>query len=341
MQLNGKLIRNVRNVRAFWISFLGIIFGAVFVGLGIYFLISPDQGKTYEVATATITEIQSEIIADEENFYCIVSYIDKEGNSYSNVRLDAYNSSWAVGNEIEIRYNVNDSNDIKTNSSIYMVPIVFMVLGSISLIVGVCVFVKTIKSIKRKANKNIENVASDAPRADNLTDTKLFFHFGGKMNQSYFVENQEGEVVYECKLIKFNPFASNLYEFVDSKTGYSKQIKIGKTITSSSSGGMIFVGDVLSSSFKIDGVNCWEYINDKGYEIKHLLEGKTIIHYEIVKNDKVVANIAPANIKDPFNEDSKNFLRMGKGCYRLEFIDASLEDVVMIAFIIGRTDMVE
>ena len=142
-------------------------------------------------------------------------------------------------------------------------------------------------------------------------------------------------------MIKFHLFAHNLYDFIDSKTGTKRQFKIGKTITSSSSGGMIFVGDTLSSRFKINGVNCWDYVKGKGYEIKHLLEGKTIIHYEITKGDSVVANIVPANIKDPFNEDSKNFLLMGKGVYRLEIIDANLEDIVMMAFIISRTSIVE
>lgn len=82
-------------------------------------------------------------------------------------------------------------------------------------------------------------------------------------------------------------------------------------------------------------------VANKGYEIKHLLEGITIISYQILKGNKVVANIFPANVKDPFNEESTNYVRMGKGYYRLEIIDANLEDIVAIAFIVSRTEMVE
>ena len=93
MQLNGKVIRGVRKARTFWVALLAILFGFVFLGLGIYFVLSPDQGKTYENATATITQINSEMIGDEEVYYTIISFQDKEGVTHTDVRLDSYNSS--------------------------------------------------------------------------------------------------------------------------------------------------------------------------------------------------------------------------------------------------------
>ena len=35
-----------------------------------------------------------------------------------------------------------------------------------------------------------------------------------------------------------------------------------------------------TSSFRIDGVNCWDYLRNRGYEIHHLLDGETITRYE-------------------------------------------------------------
>ncbi|MBQ8451605.1 MAG: hypothetical protein IJ538_02385 [Clostridia bacterium] len=345
MQLNGKEIRGIRSFRSFWTAILFFVVGIVFVGLGIYFFISPDQGKTYKETTAVITEIGSETIGEDEIKFVIVKYLDAENNEHKDVRLNAFDSSWTIGKEIEIRYNVNNFEDIQRKGSQIVVPIVFVGLGSIAVFASIALFVKTLKLKKQRTpkevdEKNQKDLINDK-QVENIKNTKLFFRFGGKMNQSYFVTNKEGEHVFECNLKWFNIFGFDKFEFVDNMTGNKKLFKMGKTSTSSASGGLPFVGDTLSSNFKIDGTNCWEYLSQKGYEVKHNLGGKTVVYYELVKNKKTVAKIVPANIKDPFNENSTNFLRMGKGCYRLEIIDANLADVVLTAFIISRTDMVE
>ena len=341
MQLNGGVVKGIRGVRSFWVSILAIIFGFIFVGLGIYFFVA-DSKKTYENATATITECVTEEMGEEIIYHVTLKYTDKDGNEHSGITMDTYDSSWVVGKEIQIKYNVNDFNDVSTTTPAIVLPLLFIGLGAISAVVGVFGILKTIKQLTRKPNENAGKavIASDFIE-NNVKDTKLFFHYSGKLNQSYTVEDRDGKVHFECKLLKFNPIGASLYEFIDVTTSDKKQMKIGKTITSSSSGGLPIVGEVLGSSFKIDGVNCWDYVASKGYEIKHLLEGKTIIKYEVIKDQETVAKILPANMKDPFNENSVNFLRMGKGIYRLEINDANLPDIVMIAFIIGRTEIVE
>lgn len=342
MQLNNKFLKGVRSARSFWISIIAILFGLFFVGIGIYFYIS-NSAKTYEVATATITASVPEELGEDTIYHITLTYTDKNSVEHSGVTMDTYDDTWVVGKVVEIKYNVDDPNEVMTNTPTIVFPLIAVGLGSISAVVGIVVFIKTIKQLKRKPKKDGENAKYiESDFAKNIVkNTKLFFHYTGKMNQSYAVEDEQGNVLFECKLLKFNPFASNLYEFVDHKTGDKKQMKIGKTVTSESSGGYIFVGDVLSSRFKIDGVNCWDYVADRGYEIKHMLEGKTVINYQILKGNNIVAKIFPADAKNPFNENSKNFLRMNKGYYRLEIEDANLPDIVMIAFIVGRTSIVE
>ena len=310
--------------------------------LGVYFYIT-DSAKTYEVATATITAREVIDIGEEQNdlYRVTLKYEDKDGVEHTGIVMDTYDSSWVVDKQVEIMYNVNDPNDVKTPSSPLVLVIMFVGLGSIAVIAGVFGIVGVFKRTNRKPNQNGEIVFANTFSENMVQNTKLYFHHTGKANQSYSVENQEGNVLFECKLLKFNLFASNLYEFVDNKTGDKQQIKVGKTITSSSSDGYVFVGDVVSSYFKIDGVNCWDYVAGRGYEIKHMMQGRTIINYQILKDGINVANIYPADIKDPFNENSINFLRMQKGYYRLEIANANLPDIVMIAFIVGRTDIVE
>ena len=174
-----------------------------------------------------------------------------------------------------------------------------------------------------------------------LSNVDLFIHPCGKLNQSYAVEDKDKNVLFECKLVKWSLFFAHTYEFVDTKTGNAQKYKIGKTLTTEFDGGIPVVGDIVSSRFKIDGTNCWDYIAQKGYEINHFLEGKSLMRYEVVKNGKTVANIFPANVKDPFNKESMNYLHMGRGYYRLEIVEGDLADIVMMAFIISRTEIVE
>ena len=225
-----------------------------------------------------------------------------------------------------------------------------MLIGMGSVAVAVAVFtvirvVKTVKSSKRLSEEEVkENVArldADAPNIPEAENVKLYFHFGGKLNQSFFVEDRNGKTVYECVLKKFNPIGANTFEFTDVDHNYSKTVKIGKTVTTSGGGGPVFVGNELSSRFKIDGVMCWDYLRQRGYEIKHHILDRHITRYELVRLGETVADIVPADMKDPWNEESRKYLRMPKGSYRLEIVKARLEDVVMAAVIIYQTEIIE
>ena len=216
-------------------------------------------------------------------------------------------------------------------------------VGALVVIFGIILLVFAIKSIKRHKPLSEEevkkNIASDQPGLE-INDQKLFFHFTGKLNQSYVVENKDGVAVFDCKLKKFNPFGSNTYEFKNLKTGSAKTYKIGKVLNTSSSG--LFEGEIMESSgFKIDGVNCWEYLRNRGYEIKHKLSVKTVSDFDIYQLGKKIATVVPTSKKDPWNEGSRNPLTVGHGIYRLEINTAKLEDIVMMAFIIARVDIIE
>ena len=226
--------------------------------------------------------------------------------------------------------------------------ILLITVGALVALIAVIAIIRAVKSMRNskplseeEVKANEEKFHAGAPEMSNLVDTKLFFHFGGKLNQSYFVEDKEGKNVYECRLKKFNPFGANTFEFFDVAHNYAKEVKIGKTVTSSADGGLPFVGDVLSSRFKIDGVMCWDYLRQRGYDIKHFMFDRNFIRYELYKLGKHVADIIPCNIKKPWDETNGNVLMMVRGAYRLEIFDARLEDVVMAAFIAAQSEIVE
>lgn len=234
---------------------------------------------------------------------------------------------------------------LKTEEGGNINPIINVIVISIGVlldVLGVVMIIKAKHALQRNKPLSEEEVKSNMAKDEPgvlLSDTKLFFHFGGKMNQSYLVEDHNKNVVYDVKLARFNPIGNNVYEFINHKNGATKSVKVGKVMTSSSDG---FGVDMMNtSSFRIDGVNCWDYLRNRGYEIHHLLDGETITRYEITHLGKEVASIVPTTMKDPWNEKKQSWIRMGKGIYRLEISEAKLDDIVMIAFIVSRVDIVE
>ena len=229
-----------------------------------------------------------------------------------------------------------------------MMNIIFIAVGAAVMALSLFFIIHGARQFKKQKPLSEEEVKANEkklhvgePKIENLKGTKLFFHFGGKMNQSYFVDDKQGKRRFEIKLAKFNPVGANTYEFHDVDAGFTKTVKVGKVLTQSSSGGLPFLGDTLYSRFKIDGVQCWDYLRQRGYEIKWFVLERPFTRYELTKLGKTVAKITPCNAKDPWNEGSMNVLRMGVGIYRIEIIDCRLDDAVMAAFIAARADMIE
>ena len=94
--------------------------------------------------------IPSEIDVGEEERYVIISYQDKVGEEHTDIRLDAYDTSWNVGTQITIKYNPNNPNEVKTDTPAFVSLIIFETLGLIAFVSSVVMMVATIKRVKRK-----------------------------------------------------------------------------------------------------------------------------------------------------------------------------------------------
>ena len=223
--------------------------------------------------------------------------------------------------------------------------IVFIVLGLIALLVSVFAIIRGVKSLKNIKPLSEEEVLANERKyeeegltSSQVNDIKLFFHRTGKMNQSFAVEDIDGKKYFECKLLKFNPVGANTFEFRDSLTDKARNVKVGKNMTESS--GSSTASMVLSSRFKIDGVMCWDYLRNRGLSLNQKMGGNYPFYYELTKLNKTIALIVPTSPKDPFNEKTK-LLGVGNGYYRLEIIEGKIEDIVMPAFIISQSELVE
>ena len=51
------------------------------------------------------------------------------------------------------------------------------------------------------------------------------------VKQSFYLEDENGNLVYEGKMTKFSLLGASPYEFVNHITGKAEEHKVGKTIT--------------------------------------------------------------------------------------------------------------
>lgn len=243
---------------------------------------------------------------------------------------------------VGIFFLINPMRDAQGNPA-HGIEYVSLGLGVVAMIAAAVTIVQVLRSNRSSQPLSADDAATNEARfhagepndAGALQNVKLFFHRAGKKSQSFLIEDPAGITRYECRLTKLNSVGANLFDFIDVERNYAKSLKIGKagTITS--------MGEDLSSHFKIDGVPCWDYLRQRGYEIRHDVLERPFMRYELWKLGKLVAKITPCNVQDPWNEASLNLLRMGGGYYRIEILDCRLEDAAMVAFIAAQSDLVQ
>lgn len=108
------------------------------------------------------------------------------------------------------------------------------------------------------------------------------FHYG-KKNQSYKLEDERNQSLYEANLVSFKLLGASDYEFVNCRTAAAVSHKVGKTITNEE--GVANFSMTTASYFKLDGRNCFEVLEEMGYSFKLLLK-IDILHPEFALLDK-------------------------------------------------------
>ena len=93
------------------------------------------------------------------------------------------------------------------------------------------------------------------------------------VKQSFYLEDENGETVYEGKMMKFSLLGASPFEFVNHITNKTEEHKVGKTITSEQGGGGLLTLMSKKSSFKFDGQNIWDYLHEQVFHCLLLGEG--------------------------------------------------------------------
>lgn len=149
------------------------------------------------------------------------------------------------------------------------------------------------------------------------------------IKQSFTLEDKNGNIVYEGKMIKFSLLGASPYEFINHKTNSTEEHKVGKTITSEESS--LFNMFSRSSYFKFDGQKIWDYLHDKGIRIESKPSSNKLgMTYVISFEGKEFASIATSTPK------GKSFITTDM-YYDVTCEEKDLDLTFLVAFSIAKT----
>ena len=153
------------------------------------------------------------------------------------------------------------------------------------------------------------------------------------VKQAFFLEDENGNMVYEGKMTKFKFFGASPFEIVNHITNKTEEHKIGKTVTIEQSNGIDII-DFLSkrSYFKYDGKKIWDYLHDLGIRIDSKLSGNKVgMTYDITFEGKPLATIATSSPK------GKSLITTDL-YYDVTCEEKDLDLVFLVAFSIAKTE---
>ena len=325
------------------------LIGLFFVIISIVVIVKPSD-VVYEKTEATISLIDEVIIDDETEYQVYVTYTIA-GEKYKDIAFGNYDSKMKVGDKVEIEYDVDRPDRIQAPGSEGIIYI-FLVIGIGALGFGIFSLVKTIKTSTDEMNEFDKVDLKEADEATiqsimNNTEEKkeYYFHFTGKLNQSYIMETPDRTPIYEANCDKITALKPFTFTFKNCKTGESAVHQISH-VTTIEVGSSNNVSDwknniVTNSYFKIDGMNIWDYIGKLGYSLEPEFTGVKI-NFNIMHYGVNVARLEAAGT-NVLNND-KDYGKLGdlptQGLYKVYCKDSDIDAVFLAAFTTSRVEFI-
>ncbi len=336
-----RVVGKIERIRFYLMLF---VVGVLFVVLAIVGLSMP---KPELLSTEGVIErIEFYEDADGEEMQDVfVSYVDDKGNSHENIKYPAYSSSMKEGDTVTILFDPSSPEHIQTKGG-EVIPYIFLVIGIIAIVISILKIVAGKKKLDSNSPFDITQTHANTfhveqERRDDSPMKDYYFHWTGKMNQSYILETPDRKPVYEAICDHMGVVTPYKYTFINRITGKSHEHKVSHTITSSygRSSENSRVAAVTSSSFKIDGIDNWEYLGKLGYSIVPKLNGiklnfDVLYHgMPIVYLEAAGTNILSDNAKTKLGDKLP-----GPGLYKLSCKDEDIEGVFLACFCASRVE---
>ena len=234
-----------------------------------------------------------------------------------------------------------------TTESSPLVSIITAVIGAVMIFFGVR-GLKDVTTTSLKETNYFDKVdmgAADPQVVEQIrTSTEeqkdYYFHFCGKLNQSYIMETTAREPVYEFNCDKISLLKDFVFTFKNHLNGHEEAHNVSHTVTTSYGDDSFSIVD--KSWFNIDGKNIWEYIADMGYSVEPYLDPVAwsfrIRHYGV---EVAQLKAAGTNILEQY-EDKKGLrdVAMMAGLYRVSCRQSDAEAVAIIAFAVSRVQII-
>ena len=154
----------------------------------------------------------------------------------------------------------------------------------------------------------------------------------GTIKQAFFLEDENGNVVYEGKMTKFSLFGASPFEFVNHLTNKTDVHKVGKTITIEQGGNDLISFMSKRSYFKYDDKKIWDYLHDLGIRIDSKPSGNKLgMTYDISFEGKTISTISSSSPK------GKSLITTDM-YYDVTCEEKDLDLVYLVAFSIAKTE---
>ena len=325
---------------------LTFFFGLVIVGIaftiaGVSSLLEPKvEGVEVEAKIVDITKEEGGTNADgyTEYIYTVyVDYTDKDGNLHTRIEYPRHDDDMVVGNTIIVEYNPNNPDTLIVNNSLF-VAIIFIVVGLGAIVLSIIKIVSTIK--KKDINEfnkvdlsNVSQAKIESIKNNNEKEKEYYFHFTGKLNQSYVLETMDRKPIYEAQCDKIGIVSKYKFTFINHLT--EKKVEhLVSHVTSTS-----YDNFITNSKFKIDGINVWDILGNEGYSLEPHFNGLKsyfdIYHYGIK-----VAKIELAGTKSYKDGASKILSDIPiKGMFKVYAKDSDIDMVFLCAFILSKVEL--
>lgn len=155
----------------------------------------------------------------------------------------------------------------------------------------------------------------------------------GTIKQAFSLEDEEGNLVYEGKMIKFKLFGASPFEFINYKANKKEEHQVGKTVTIEQNNSADWISAMSKRSyFKYDGVKIWDYLHDKGIRIDSKVSSSKIgMTYDISFEGNDIATIVSTSPK------GKSLITTDL-YYDVTCDEKDLDLVFLVAFSIAKTE---
>lgn len=318
--------------------FVGAMFalvGGAFVFFGIMGIMHPVETAETE---AVIREIHTDFSGDSITYMAEVTYVVDDTEYRGFVGCSSRDKE---GDTIAVSYDVSNPENVGNANSGWVVYVLTGV-GALAVIFGVVTIVKTFK--KNPENDVQPHVTFSAPESaepfDTSNATLYYFHWCGKLNQSYVLETPDREAVFRADCHKITLFRPYDYDFVDAKTGSATRHLVSHTVTSRYGTGSdnVTFSAVAKSSFKIDDVDVWELLHTAGYKVVPRVSSLRL-NFDVFKGDKQVAFLESAGVNVAKGTSYKLGDKLpADGVYKVYVSGGDIEQIFTACFAVSRVE---